>query len=101
MGAYVESFNRDFIGLSGDHDSISKLAAQFFVGYNEASSHASHNVPGNAVQNDKENDRANSKLIEHSGHIAVVNPAGQYVAVLRAPHRDQDIARVLQIITGN
>ena len=30
-------------------------------------------------------------LITHSGHIAVIDPEGNYYAVMRAPHRDRDL----------
>ena len=39
-------------------------------------------------------------LIEHSGHIAVIAPTGHYFAVMRAPHRDQAIAQVLQTLAA-
>ena len=35
-------------------------------------------------------------LIEHSAHIAVINPQGDYYAVMRAPHRDQDLIKAFR-----
>lgn len=95
MAAYVGSFNPGFIGLNGDKDSIANLASQLFVAYDQASAHADHDEHG--VQ--PLPTEPGEYLIEHNGHIAVINPAGEYYAVLRAPHRDRDIARALETIT--
>ncbi|MCH7816016.1 MAG: SCO family protein [Proteobacteria bacterium] len=92
MGAYVNSFNQDFIGLSGDYESISALASQFFV---------AHSEPPTPSHIELEADAASNYLIEHSGHLAVVNPEGQYYAVMRSPHRDQELALAYRIIRGN
>ena len=73
-----------------------QLAAQLYVGY------------GDAVKSEAAADRMSMMataevdvaqgdyLIEHSAHIAVINPQGDYYAVMRAPHRDQDLIKAFR-----
>ena len=92
MAAYLANYNEEFIGLSGDPEQIAQLAAQLYVGYGDAvksevaaitHEHGGPPSEANLTQSDY--------LIEHSAHIAVINPQGDYYAVMRAPHRDQDL----------
>lgn len=102
LNSYVKSFNPDFIGLTGDYTSISRLARDLFV---------SHDVPpmGAAARERRQAEQAPSShdghtehmpqsgdgeyAIEHSGHIAVIGPNGGYRAVFRFPHRYRDLIR--------
>jgi protein SCO1/2 len=97
MAAYLANYNEDFIGLSGDPGQIAQLAAQLYVGYGDAVKSEvvaithEHGGPPSEVglaQDDY--------LIEHSAHIAVINPQGDYYAVMRAPHRDQDLIKAFR-----
>ena len=102
MAAYLENYNSEFVGLSGDPEQIAQLAAELFVGYGEAtepssmetsheheSSHAAPEIaPGDYV-------------IEHSAHIAVIDPQGDYYAVMRAPHRDKDLVIAFRELVSN
>lgn len=89
MAAYLQNYNEDFIGLSGDPAAIEQLAADLFVGFSEAPAaampHEGHAQTDEAAANEE------GYLIEHSGHIAVIDPSGDYYAVMRAPHRDRDL----------
>lgn len=94
MAAYVDSFNEDFVGLTGNHGVISKMASEFFVAHSkpvpavQAMSHdgsSTHNTHSTVADTD-------DYLIQHSGHLAVVNPDGKFVAVMRSPVRDRDIS---------
>tara|TARA_R110002073_G_scaffold198795_1_gene357973 strand:- start:556 stop:1245 length:690 start_codon:yes stop_codon:yes gene_type:complete len=91
MAAYLENYNSQFIGLSGDPEAIALLASELYVAYGEApeGAIAMNHEHDDALPQDREDD--GNYLIEHSGHIAVINPSGEYVAVLRAPHRDRDL----------
>jgi protein SCO1/2 len=81
MASYVNSFNRDFIGLSGDEDAISRLARHLFVAHSE---------------HDDTND--DGYVIEHSSHLAIINKAGQLQAVVRQPIRDQDLSKAFRLL---
>lgn len=99
MAAYLANYNEEFIGLSGDPEQIAQLAEELYVGYGEAdesemaaTSHeheASHNEPVEIED---------SYQIAHSAHIAVINPQGDYYAVMRAPHRDQDLIKAFRVL---
>ena len=97
MAAYLANYNEEFIGLSGDPGQIAQLAAQLYVGYGDAvKSEAAaimheHGGPPSEVDVTQ-----GDYLIEHSAHIAVINPQGDYYAVMRAPHRDQDLIKAFR-----
>lgn len=93
MGRYVGSFHEEFVGLSGDYDSISRLAAQLFVAHVDPPEHSTHSE-NSVVAED-------NYLIEHSGQIAVINPQGQFYAVMRPPHRDQYFLQAFEILNEN
>jgi len=88
MAAYLANYHDDFIGLSGDPTQIEQLAEDLYVGYQEmekATAPTSHDHEEMQVEVEED------YLINHSGHIAVINPQGEYYAVMRAPHRDRDL----------
>jgi protein SCO1/2 len=92
IGAYVDKFNEDFIGVTGGFLEISAVAGQFFIAYSE---------PMHQHGQEPANDAESNYLIEHSGHIAVVNPQGEFHSVLRPPHRANDIARAFSEIVNS
>jgi len=107
MGSYVGSYHPDFIGLSGSPESISNLASQLYVAHSRSPQPEA--VTTEASQETAQHEHAGSAstaptddyLIQHSGHIAVINPQAQYHAVIRLPHRDQDLAKVYRSIRSN
>jgi protein SCO1/2 len=90
MASYVNSFNRDFIGLSGDEDAISRLARQLFVAHSVTAPMPDHS------EHDDTND--DGYVIEHSSHLAIINKAGQLQAVVRQPIRDQDLSKAFRLL---
>ncbi len=93
MGEYTNRFNEDFLGVTGSFTDIAEVASQFFIAYSEPM-HQHGSEPG-----DGEN---TNYLIEHSGHIAVVSPAGEFHSVLRPPHRASDLAKAFtEIVTSS
>ena len=103
MANYLGNYNEDFIGLSGDAASISRLASQLYV---VQSGGPDAQVPGPdlpALHNHTEDSNTTGSvgdyLINHSAHISVISPRGENFAVMRPPHRDQDIARAFQLLS--
>jgi protein SCO1 len=102
MAAYLENYNPEFVGLSGDPEQIAQLAAELYVGYGDV-------VESSAMEASHEHDDSHSDrdiapgsyVIEHSAHIAVIDPQGDYYAVMRAPHRDQDLIKAYRELVGN
>lgn len=104
MAEYLGNYHEDFIGLSGDVGSISQLATQLYVvqsggPYAEVPSPEVPALHNDHTEDSKSADEIGDYLINHSAHISVISPRGELFAVMRAPHRDQDIARVFQIIS--
>jgi len=92
MASYISSFNNEFIGLSGDAQSLSALATQLYV---------AHTASAEAVSHDGVEKGEQEYTIEHSGHISVINPDGELYAALRLPHRDRDLlAAYLQFLSN-
>lgn len=93
LGNYVDSFHEDFVGLTGNIGPIAELAQQFFVAHSkpQPTSHNNHTTT-DAVQD---------YMIEHSGHLAVVDPDGNFVAVMQSPVRDSDVAKAYRSLLAN
>ncbi len=97
MAEYVGRFHEDFHGLTGDFDIISALADDLFVVHELAGSEDS-DEHGHDDHTEQLPPIDEDYLINHSGHISVINPQGLRFAVMRPPHRDQDIATAFRTI---
>ena len=73
---YIEYFNSDFIGLTGEFLSIHRFAKQLNVAFQK--------IVTNAETGDY--------TVDHSGHIAVINPAGHFSGFYKPP---LDVSRML------
>jgi protein SCO1 len=71
LDGYVHYFDPEFIGVTGDEKLIQALTLQTSVLYMK--------VPG-------ESGDENDYLVDHSSSILLINPNGQLVAFLKAPH---------------
>jgi protein SCO1/2 len=71
LGGYVHYFDPEFTGVTGDEKMIQALTLQTSVLYMK--------VPG-------ESGNENDYLVDHSSSILLINPEGQLVAFLKAPH---------------
>ena len=76
LKSYVEYFNSDFIGVTGEFLSIHRFAKQLNV----------------AFQKIVTNVETGDYTVDHSGHIAVINPAGHYSGFYKPP---LDVSRML------
>jgi protein SCO1/2 len=79
ISRYVEGFNPDFIGLTGKPEEVAKLATLFQTVY-------SREDPGEYY------------MVDHSTHIAVVNPSGQFTGMFRVPHQEEKMAKALRLL---
>jgi protein SCO1/2 len=78
---YVNYFNEDFIGLGGSIEQIQSLTGQLGIPFFPHESNAEGDY-----------------LVDHSASIFLINPRGQLIAVMSAPHQADDIyTRFLQI----
>jgi protein SCO1/2 len=83
LAQYVPFFNPDFIGLTGDEaNAIQPLARQLnTVFYPEGEGEV--------------------YTVAHSDNLAVLNPQGQYVALIRPPHSPQQYRDVMRLLIEN
>jgi protein SCO1/2 len=118
IGKYVNGFNQEFLGVTGSVDSIAGVASQFFVGYSEPVYESENGAQGEDMHQHGQqaieqpqpelhhNEAGHSSsatptenyLISHSGHIAIVNPDGNYHAVMRPPHRVKDLLKAYEMM---
>ena len=96
MKEYLENFNIEFIGLTGDRASLERFADELFVAFGEPTT-AGKQPSGHNTHNDRVN--PGDFVIDHSSHISVINPNGDLFAVLRPPHRARDIAEAFNLIS--
>ena len=96
MKEYLEDFNKEFIGLTGDRGSLESFADELFVAFGEPAT-AGMQPSGHNTHNDRVN--PGDFVIDHSSHISVINPNGDLFAVLRPPHRARDIAEAFNLIS--
>ncbi len=78
LADYVPYFDPDFIGVTGDHGDIARLATSVNVAFGK--------MPGDTPEN---------YLVDHSGNIVVINPRGHYHGFLKMPHKADAIAAVV------
>lgn len=78
---YVEHFNHDMVGLTGEKEQIDKLTQS--VG-------AIYAIADNSSEN---------YLVDHSAHIFVTAPDGKMVALFSTPHDAKIIANDFKIIS--
>ncbi|HAK50596.1 MAG TPA: SCO family protein [Gammaproteobacteria bacterium] len=78
LGRYVTSFNKGFHGYTGTIEDITGLATQLNVAFGK--------VPGHEL---------GTYSVEHGASIVVINPRGEYAGFIKAPHRAQNIAAII------
>ena len=74
LGAYVEFFLPELIGVTGNSVDLENFASQLAVGF-KAHSDKGENYP-----------------VDHSNAILLINPAAEFQAVLTAPHTAERLA---------
>lgn len=80
LNQYVTFFGDGFRGLTGDYEGLERLARDL-----------------NAVfmHND---DADGQKAVDHSSHLALISPHGQFVGMIQPPHDVQNIVSVYEAV---
>lgn len=78
---YLRSFNKNFIGLTGELDQIYKFATQV-------------NAPFMPVVDTSDP----YYTVDHTGSIVILSPEGRYVGFFRTPHNKENIIKVLNAL---
>lgn len=83
LGDYIQYFDKDFIGVTGDSNLIKALTLQMSVVYMK--------MPA------EEND-VNNYQVDHSSALLLLNPEGKLVAFLNPPHDAATILKDFQTV---
>ncbi len=79
LAEYLHFFGEDFHGLTGDVEMLRQLAKSL-----------------NAVF--VQRDVNGTRLVDHSAHLALINPEGEMTAVIQPPHTPEGLAEAFQRI---
>ncbi|MHA7878719.1 MAG: SCO family protein [Saccharospirillum sp.] len=79
LADYVPFFHPEFIGLTGEVTEIRVLATQLNTVFFQESDDPAYTVA-------------------HSDNMAIINPQGEYVALLRPPHQPEQMTEVLSLL---
>jgi len=74
LATYLDYFNADFAGATGDSNELAKLAKALSIAYIE---------PDTSEKN---------YLVDHSGQVVLVDPQGKYVGFIRPPLKNDQLA---------
>ena len=96
MEDYLSKYNSDFLGLTGKPEMLEKFADNFFVGFSKRS----RDIESDAEQLHVGHNWRKGGPIDHSSHLSIVDPEGNFVAAMRPPHRSRDLVKVLKIVTS-
>jgi len=80
MSSYVNGYHDEFVGLTGELDEISSLADNLYIAFTEPPEHEGNHATENYE-------------IVHSSYIAIINPEGEYLSVIRAPHTKERLTK--------
>lgn len=100
MADYIANYHQDFIGLTGDASQIRNFAEQLYVVIDSAEGRDGQDQGQSEGHGHDEHDQ-NPSAFDHSGHISVISPTGELHAVIRLPHRDQNLLDAYRIILEN
>jgi cytochrome oxidase Cu insertion factor (SCO1/SenC/PrrC family) len=123
MADYVAKYSDDFVGVTGSRVALSVLTKQLYVTYSDpaelvnhdnqddqapaqtANGSSQHALLGDGAHSShagvgESDSLADDYLITHSGHIALINPQGDFHGVIRPPHRDRDLLAVVKVLLG-
>ena len=78
LRTYLDNFDEEFIGLTGEIDKIYKFSTQV-------------NAPFFPVVNSNEE----NYTVDHSGSLVLINPNGHYAGFFRAPHNTKNLSKAL------
>lgn len=82
LAAYVQTFSKDFVGVTGTVADITAFARSFHAGFSKAPAE----------------DPALGYTVDHTGRIAVVNPEGRHVGNIRSPFDATRIATLYRAL---
>ena len=86
LSEYVQYFDKEFIGVTGNKDFIKALTLQMSVVYMK--------MPADDQASDS------SYLMDHSAALLLINPEGKLVAFFNPPHDPKTILKDFQTVVN-
>ena len=86
LDAYVKVFSPRFVGVTGEIEALRAFGLELAAGFTRAP------PPAGAP--------ADRYLMDHSGHLAIIDPHGRFVAILKQPDRSADIVAAFRRLAG-
>jgi protein SCO1/2 len=83
LAEYVQYFDKDFVGVTGEEQLIKALTLQMSVVY---------------MKMKQEDDQSENYLVDHSSALLLMNPEGDLVAFLNPPHDPETILNDYKIV---
>ncbi len=84
--AYLEAFSPRFVGVTGEEDELRRLGLELAAGFMRTP--APDGVP------------ADRYLVDHSGHVAIVDPEARFTAILKDPRRSEHVVEAFRALAG-
>lgn len=84
LAAYIAAFSENFVGVTGELGAIRAFAESLHAGFAKAP------VPDSAL----------GYLMDHSSHLAVIDPEGRHRGYMRAPLDARKIASLTRALAG-
>ncbi len=89
LAEYVQYFDKDFIGVTGDKDLIKALTLQLSVVYMK--------TPSKKIQAEGD---TGSYVVDHSSALLLLNPEAKLVAFFNPPHAPETILKDFQTVVN-
>ena len=84
--AYLEAFSPRFVGVTGEEDELRRFGLELAAGFMRTP--APDGVP------------ADRYLVDHSGHVAIVDPEARFTAILKDPRRSEHVVEAFRALAG-
>ena len=84
--AYLTAFSPRFVGVTGEEDELRRFGLELAAGFMRTP--APEGVP------------VDRYLVDHSGHVAIVDPEGRFVAILKDPRRGEYVVEAFRTLAG-
>ena len=86
LRAYLEGFSPRFLGVTGEEGPLREFGLELAAGFTKTP------PPEGAP--------AGRYLVDHSGHVAIVDPDGRFAAILKAPRRRENVVEAFRRLVG-
>lgn len=86
IARYLAVFSPRFVGVTGEEDRLREFGLELAAGFMRTP--APDGVP------------ADRYLVDHSGHVAIVDPEARFTAILKDPRRSEHVVEAFRALAG-